>query len=70
MILAIKVVFIESKHILPKNITNTTKEYFFAYLPVLKKTLKKIILSKYKSSVLIKRKENLSIFLKMKPLLP
>lgn len=60
-------IFIESKYILPKNITYAAKEYFFTLLSIVKKeknAIKKIILSIYKDNIYIRRERDLSIFYK------
>ncbi len=44
----------ESKHILPEDITNTVNEYSFACLPVAKKeknTMKKVVSFMYKDNM-------------------
>lgn len=53
-ILAIAVIFVESKYILFKNMIYTIKKYFFAYLLIIKKerdAIKKIVLSIYKDNI-------------------
>ena len=62
------VVFIESKYILSKNITNVAEKYFFAGLAVAKKyrnITEKIISSMYKNNIQIRKEEDLSIFYKV-----
>ena len=66
------VVFVESKYILSKNITNAADEYIFIFLPIAKKkknAIKKVILSLYKDNMQIKRKRDLSTFYKVNSLL-
>lgn len=56
------VIFVEIKHILPKDITSTVEDYSFARLPEIKggKTVReKIILSIYKDNMQIKKEVNL-----------
>lgn len=53
-ILVVVVIFIESKHILPKNMTYTIKKYFFAHLLIVKEEkdiIEKIILSMFKDNI-------------------
>lgn len=65
---SVAVVFMESKHFLPKNMTNTVDEYSFACLPMAKReknTMEKIISSIYKDNMQIKREKDLSTFYKI-----
>lgn len=51
---AMAVIFVESKHILSKDMTNTTDEYSFARLPIAKKeknVTKKVISFIYKDNM-------------------
>lgn len=51
---AVAIVFMESKYILPKDITNIISKYFFTYLPIIKKEkniMEKIVLSIYKDNM-------------------
>ena len=67
-ILMVTVVFVESKHILPKDITNVVKEYFFAHLPIAKgekDTIRKIFSFIYKDNMQIRKKRDLSTFYKL-----
>ena len=69
-ILAVVVVFVESKNILPEDMTNATKDYFFARLPVAKgekDIIEKIVSSIYKDNMQIRKEGNLSAFHKVDP---
>lgn len=64
------VVFVESKHILPEDMTNAIEDYFFARLPVAKgekDAIEKIVLSMYKDNMQIRKKGDLSAFHKVNP---
>lgn len=50
----VAIIFVEKKHILPKDMTHAIEKYFFACLPITKKeknVIKKIILSIYKDNI-------------------
>ena len=69
-ILAVAVVFVESKHILPEDMTNAVEDYFFARLPVAKgekDATEKIVLSMYKDNMQIRKEGDLSAFHKVDP---
>lgn len=69
-ILAVVVIFVKSKHILPKYITNAVKDYFFACLPIAKGekvAIEKIVSSIYKDNMQIRKEEDLSAFHKVNP---
>lgn len=62
---AVVIVFVKSKHILPKDITYTKDEYHFAHLPMAneeKNVTEKIILSMYNDNIQIRREKDLSTF--------
>lgn len=62
----------ESKHILPKDMTHTLEKHFFACLPVIegeKNVIEKIISSIYKNNIQIRLEKNLSAFYKVDLLL-
>ena len=62
------VVFVESKHILLKDMTNVADKYSFAYLPIAKReknAMEKIVLSMYKDNMQMKRERDLSAFHKV-----
>ena len=71
-ILVVAVVFVKSKHILPKDMTNAVEDYSFARLPIAKgekDAIEKIVSSMYKDSMQIRKKGDLSVFHKVNPLL-
>ena len=60
-------IFVESKHILPKDMTHAAEEYFFACLPIAKgekNVTEKIISSMYKNNMQIKKEKDLFAFYK------
>ena len=64
------VIFMESKHILSKDMTNAVDKYFFTCLPIAKEEknlIKKVVLSMYKDNMQIKRERDLSAFHKVNP---
>ena len=66
------VIFVENKHILFKDMTNTVDEYFFACLPMAKgeKTaMEKVVSLIYKNNMQIRRKGDLFTFHKVDLLL-
>ncbi len=66
----VAVVFVESKHILPKDIINAADEYSFARLLMAKgekNATEKVISSMYKDNMQFKREEDLSGFHKIDP---
>ena len=68
----IVVVFVKSKHILPKNMTYVVEKYSFARLFVVKReknVIEKIISSIYKDNMQIRKEGDLSAFHKVDPLL-
>lgn len=70
--LAVAVIFVENKHVLPKNMTNAVEDSFFACLLVAKgekEATQKIVSSMYKDNMQIKKEEDLSVFYKVDPLL-
>ena len=65
---AMLVVFVEIKHILPKDMTYTAEECSFAHVPVAKgekNITKKIISSMYKDNMQIRKEGDLSTFHKV-----
>lgn len=65
---AVAVVFVESKHILPKDMTYAAEKYFFARFPVAegeKNATEKIVSSMYKDNMQIKSEGDLSAFHKV-----
>ena len=69
-IMAVAVIFVESKHILPKDMTNAVEDYFFACLPVAKgekDATEKIVSSMYKENIQIRKEGDLSAFYKVDP---
>ena len=66
------VVFMESKHILSKDMINIVDKYSFTCLSIAKgekNTMEKVVSSIYKDNMQIGRKEDLSAFHKVDPLL-
>ncbi len=64
------VVFVKSKHILPKDMRHAAAEYFFARLPVTeeeKNETEEIISSMYKDNMQIRKEGDLSAFHKVDP---
>ena len=64
------VVFVESKHILPEDMTNAVEEYSFARLPVAKgekDATEKIVSSMYKNNMQIRKKKIFLPFIKSIP---
>lgn len=62
------VVFVESKYILPNDMTHTTEKYFFAYLIMVKNEkniIEKTVSFIYKNNMQIKREKDLSTFHKI-----
>ena len=69
-IMAVAVIFVESKHILPKDMTNAVEDYFFACLPVAKgekDATEKIVSSMYKDNMRIRKKKDFFAFYKIDP---
>ena len=69
-ILALAVIFVESKHILPENMTNAVEDYSFARLPVAKRekdATEKIVSSMYKDNMQIRKERDFSTFYKVNP---
>lgn len=67
-----KVIFMKSKYILPKNMTYTAKEFLFIYLLMAEKEKnisRKIILSMYNNNIEIRKKKYLFTFHKIDLLL-
>lgn len=65
-------VFMKSKHILPKNMIYTINEYFFICLPMTKEKkyiTNKIVLSIYNDNMQIRKESDLSAFYKVNTLL-
>ena len=61
-------VFLESKYILPEDMTNAIDEYFLAYLLMVKEkknVTEKIILSIYKDNIQIRREKDFFAFHKV-----
>lgn len=66
------VVFIESKHILSKNMTEVANKYSFIYLPIAKReknVMEKIVSSIYKINYYIRRERDFFVFYKLDLLL-
>lgn len=66
------VLFVENKHILPKNITNTVDKFSFTCLLIAKdekNITEKVISSIYKNNIQIRKERDLSVFYKIDPLL-
>ncbi len=65
------IVFVESKHILPKDMTNAVDEYSFARLPMAKgekNAMEEVVSSSmYKDNMQIRREGDLSAFHKVDP---
>ena len=64
------VVFVESKYILPEDMTNAVEDYSFACLPVAKRekdATEKIVSSMYKDNMQIRKEGDLSAFHKVDP---
>ena len=69
-ILVVTVIFMESKHILPENMTNAIENYSFTHLPIAKgekDATKKIISFMYKDNMQIKKEGDSSAFHKINP---
>lgn len=62
------IIFVENNHILPKDIINATKKYFFICLFIVKREkdmIEKIISFMYKDNMLIKKEKDPSVFHKV-----
>lgn len=71
-ILAVVVIFVESKYILAKDMIYIVEEYSFPRLPIAKgerDTTEKIVLSMYKDNIQIRKEGDLFVFHKIDLLL-